>query len=140
MKPPLSPETRRAVRRCRKRAGGLLLLLAAAAAFAVPTLTRELVFQRDPRTNLVWKTTRVEKGITILPRFLGRDRSAFPEEGSYAVRYALRRSLAVREVRVRLNAPVAAAEAGILAILAVFDLFFYCPRRRGRPGAGRPLS
>jgi hypothetical protein len=137
---PVRSEPRPAVRRCRKRAAGFLLLLAAAAAFAVPTLTRELLFQRDPRTNLVWKTTRVERGITILPRFLARDRSAFPEEDSYAVRYALRRSLAVKEVRTRLNVPVAAAEAGVLILLAVFDLGFYCPRRRPRPGAGSPLA
>lgn len=140
MKASSSFEEGRTVRRCRMRAAGLLLLLAAAAAFAVPTRTSELLFQRDPRTNLVWKTTRVERGITPLPRFLGRDRSAFPEENSYAVRYALRRSLAVKEVRVRLNVPVAATEVGILILLAVFDLGFYCPRRRPRSGPAGPLA
>lgn len=139
MKASTSPEMRQAVRRCRGRASGLLVLLAAAAAFFVPTRTSELLYQRDPQTNLVWKTTRAVKGITILPQFLRRDRSEFPAEDSYAVRYALRRSLAVKEVRVSLNASAAAAEAGILTLLAVFDLGFYCPRRR-RPGRGRSLS
>lgn len=132
MKTTRDPEAKRRTHRCRRRAAGLLILFAAAAALAVPTRTREQLFQRDPQTNHVWKTTTERNGYLALPRFLKRDRSPFPDEASYAVRYALRRSLAVRETRAELNVPIAAVEAGVLALLAFFDLFIYCPRR-GRP-------
>ena len=140
MDAPSVSENRRPIRRCRRRAGVGLILLAAAAAFVVPTRTSELLFQRDPQTNHVWKTTTKWSGYMPLPGFLKRDRSPLPAEDSSAVRYALRRSIAVRETRIHLNAPIAAVEAGILALLAFFDLAFYCPRRRRRPLGSAPLG
>ncbi len=132
MTQPSDPNRRRSVLRCRRNAAALLVLLAAAAALAVPIRSREVVFQRDPQTNLVWRTTSAWGGYMFLPEFLKRDRSPFPAEDSYAVRYALRRSIEVREVRAGLNFPAVVVEAAVLAVLAAFDLAFYCPRRRTR--------
>ncbi len=127
-KPELSPRLQ--VRRCRRRASLLLFPLLAAAFALVPVRVDEVGFQRDPQTNHVWRTTAGWSAYLFLPRFLGRDRSPFPAEDSYPVRYALRRSQAVKEMRVRLDWPVVLAESVGLALLAVFDWLVFCPRRR----------
>lgn len=67
-----------------------------------------------------------------LPRFLERDRSPFPAENSYRVRYALWRIQNAKEARARINWPLALAELGLLVCLAVYDWFFFCRRRRKR--------
>jgi hypothetical protein len=124
----LSPRLR--VRRCRRRASVLLLPLLAAAAVFVPVRVDEVAFQRDPQTNHVWRTTAGWSAYLLLPRYLGRDRSPFPGQDSYPVRYALRRAFAVKETRARLDWPVVLAEAAGLLLLAVFDWLIFCRRRR----------
>ena len=124
--------------RCRRRVGLVLALLFAAAALAIPTRSWDVTYQRDPRTNTVSKTTTRWSGYTLLPRFLARDREPFPAENSYAVRYALRRGLAVRQTRLAANGWMILVEAAVLAALAVFDFLFVCRRRRPSRLTGIP--
>lgn len=124
----LSPE--RQVRRCRRRASVLLAVLLAAGVAFVPVRVDELVFQRDPQTNHVWKTTARWRAYLSLPRYLERDRSPFPSQDAYRVRYALRRSQAVEETRARLDLPLVLGEAAGLILLAIFDWVVFCRRRR----------
>jgi hypothetical protein len=126
----LSPRLQ--VRRCRRRTSFLLLLLLAAIVAVVPVRIREIMYQRDPQTNYVWKTTAERTGYMPLQRFLARDRSPFPAEDSYPVRYALWRIQAVKEARARLNVLLIAAELGLLIALTVYDWIVFCRRRRRR--------
>jgi hypothetical protein len=124
----LSPRLQ--IRRCRRRASALLLPLLAAAAAFVPVRLDEIVFQRDPQTNHVWRTTAGWRSYLLLPRYLSRDRSPFPALDSYPVRYALRRAFAVKEIRASLDWPLVLVEAAGLVLLAVFDWLVFCRRRR----------
>lgn len=126
----LSPRLQ--ARRCRRRTSVLLLLLLAAVVAVVPVRIHEIMYQRDPQTNYVWKTTAEKTGYMPLQRFLARDRSPFPAEGSYQVRYALWRIQAVKEARARLNLLPVLAELALLGFLAVYDWIVFCRRRRRR--------
>jgi hypothetical protein len=71
------------------------------------------------------------------PKFIRLKNDPPPDETSYAVRYALRRSLNVRTTQVRLNGAWLALEVGFLVALGAFDYFILC-RRRTRPGSPPP--
>ncbi|MDD8025606.1 MAG: hypothetical protein PHI34_03755 [Acidobacteriota bacterium] len=135
MKKNLDLNSKLSVRRCRRRASGLLLILLAAGLVFVPVRNDEIIYQRDPQTNHVWKTTSRRNAYMNLPAFLKRDRTPFPTESSYQVRYSLWRMQAANETRARINFPLALGELGLLIGLAVYDWFFFCRRRRKRPFA-----
>ncbi|MBM3311958.1 MAG: hypothetical protein FJY80_10665 [Candidatus Aminicenantes bacterium] len=123
--------------RCRRRLvvvfGGLFL----AALAYLPVKSSTVTLGRDPQTNAVWRKTSTSLGFMFAPAFLRLKNDPLPDEQSYAVRYALRRSLNVRTTRVRLNGGWWLLEVGFLAALGAFDYFFLC-RRRPKSDSARP--
>jgi hypothetical protein len=108
--------------------GGLLL---AALAF-LPVRSSTVILGRDPLTNAVWRKTSSSSGYMFAPAFLRRRNDPLPDERSYAVRYALRRSQEVRAIRVRLKAAWWLLELGLIAVLGALDFVFLCRRKSSR--------
>jgi len=137
-------ERKKSMNRCRRRLCVLIGVLLLAALAFLPVRFSTVTVGRDPLTNAVWRKTASSPGYLFAPLFIRHRDDPLPDEQSYAVRYALRRSLEVRATQIRLNTGWLILELGLLGLVGALDYAVLCRRRFRPPGrppaAGPPAS